>query len=74
MLKRPGTPAASFLKLAMPLRMVSQSRPTAQAAATAAMAFSTWKGRVPPRVKGTSRSGTRSRQLPSAATMVSRST
>ncbi len=39
--------------------MVSHDRPTPQAAATAAMTFSTWKPIVPLRVIGTSRSGMR---------------
>jgi hypothetical protein len=73
-LKRPGTPAASFMKLARPLRMVSQSRPTAHAAATEAITLSTWKPMVPLRVMGTSRSAMRSRHEPSAATSVSWST
>ena len=68
-LKRPGALSASLTKLASPARITLQSRPTPQAAATEAMAFSTWKPMLPLRVSGTSRSATRSRQLPSAATI-----
>ena len=57
------------MRPASPLRIASHFSPAPQAAATAAITFSTWKPIVPLRVIGTSASETSSRRVPSAATM-----
>ena len=73
-LKRPGALSLSLTKPASPRRMVCHGRPTPQAAAMAAMTFSTWKVMVPLRVMGISRRAMVSRHELSAATMLSPST
>ena len=57
------------MKLARPFWIASQDTPTAQAAATEAMVFSTWKPIRPLRVSGTRASGSRFMKPPSAQTM-----
>ena len=67
-LNRPGAFPVSALKLARPWRITPQSSPSAQPAASAAIALSTWKPIRPPWVSGTPASGSRVSNPPSIAT------
>ena len=62
------------MKLARPFWIASHGVPTAQAAATEAITFSTWKPICPLRVSGTRASGRRLMKAPSTQTTSPRST
>ncbi|MNN37865.1 hypothetical protein D3C81_1518330 [compost metagenome] len=61
--------AASLTKVASPRRITAQSTPSAHAAATDDIAFSTWKPMLPLRVSGMSASAMRTWVSPSHATI-----